>query len=790
MVDAYPPTAGLDEYPAEDNPVDDIDLIESIDPRTIFAVATPPLSRSTSTQATSPSGVGPNYVKQAGKALMNGEEDPIERSKVPQSPPIQISSQVAAASPSPRSLSGNIQFLTCRMHFSHPNLSVSGSRSIYGPSPPSPPHSSANSAKLMTYPLIPIEINTTHSSSLKNSPRKLVDFKTTPTRTPPQMPEGPVSDPSRSQTAAGLEDDPFKLMGTLSVVAPDVVENRDDIPDEDMHEELPEEEIPAYQQVWWVGRSRSDKHVFLHACLHLPLTRICRRIAQEASGQSLKIKTPASRTLNRQAGPSRRKAGVLHSGASLDSASSQSKGAKRKRGPSSIPIRLTRSLSTTTKAAVKGKGKGKLKETNDAGSENGSVSSGASAASKILRIPSRDSSRASSIASTPSIDSSSLSVQPSPTFNRPSGNSNGQSKIPLMFHAHSGGHHHHHHHHHHGPPGASRSSAMNQARSLSSSQSNGTTSQAKSRPAPTTNSPVTRSNCRFHRISLPREEHGPRVSFIVPGCSLRDRELMIEEEIEDHGDATHSDHERMIGDIESLDFSVELIATLRLLCGVDLIRENEVFYLPEPGESHRRKRHGKSKSMAARSSLGSISVSANHDSSTSPRFVKTHKPSASSSSAQNFAHSLDSPSSPLDKNKEDMSFWDGELTEPEDTSSTPKRAKKNATAEEPKESAQPQTRPQDNAATIVIPSPARRKSDAKTVKNSGSHAFVYIPQLEEEESSGDELAKKPLKSDGRGLKRTRTSDVHGSPKGPSEQPIAKRLRNDDERSSVTDHAWS
>lgn len=262
---------------------------------------------------------------------------------------------------------------------------------------------------------------------------------------------------------------------------------------------------------------------------------------------------------------------------------------------------------------------------------------------------------------------------------------------------------------------------------------------------------------------------------------------MIEEEIEDHGDATHSDHERMIGDIESLDFSVELIATLRLLCGVDLIRENEVFYLPEPGESHRRKRHGKSKSIAARSSLGSVSISANHDSPTSPRSAKTHKPTASSSLAQNPGPGLDSASPLPDKNKEDMSFWDGELTDPEDVSSTPKRVKKNAAVEEMNDSAQSQTRPPDNAATIVIPSPARRKSDAKTVKNSGSNAFVYIPQPEEEESSGDELVKRPLKSDGRGLKRTRTSDVHSSPKGPSEQPIAKRLRNDNERSSVTDH---
>lgn len=99
-----------------------------------------------------------------------------------------------------------------------------------------------------------------------------------------------------------------------------------------------------------------------------------------------------------------------------------------------------------------------------------------------------------------------------------------------------------------------------------------------------TSSPVTRSHCRYHRISLPREENGPRIWFLVPGCSLNDKELIEEEEIIDHGDATVEDSHRMIKDIESLNFHSDLIGILRQLVGLDILREQEVFYLPQPGE--------------------------------------------------------------------------------------------------------------------------------------------------------------------------------------------------------------
>lgn len=109
---------------------------------------------------------------------------------------------------------------------------------------------------------------------------------------------------------------------------------------------------------------------------------------------------------------------------------------------------------------------------------------------------------------------------------------------------------------------------------------------------------------------------------------------MKEEDIVDHGDATTLDHEVMIGDIESIEFSADpndpfplsqsasaqLVGVLRHLVGVDLLRENEVFFLPQPGENYRRKRHGKSKSLANKLSYGDIS---------SPRTFRASKSSPS-----------------------------------------------------------------------------------------------------------------------------------------------------------------
>ena len=94
----------------------------------------------------------------------------------------------------------------------------------------------------------------------------------------------------------------------------------------------------------------------------------------------------------------------------------------------------------------------------------------------------------------------------------------------------------------------------------------------------------TRSQCRYRKISLPRDEDGPRVTFCVPQCSLNDKELMEEEEITDDGLATVRDFERLWDHVEEQNLNPYLIGVIRQLVGLDLLRENEIYYLPTDEE--------------------------------------------------------------------------------------------------------------------------------------------------------------------------------------------------------------
>ncbi|KAJ7039055.1 hypothetical protein C8F04DRAFT_1086967 [Mycena alexandri] len=132
------------------------------------------------------------------------------------------------------------------------------------------------------------------------------------------------------------------------------------------------------------------------------------------------------------------------------------------------------------------------------------------------------------------------------------------------------------------------------------------------RAPPAAGSPVTRSNCRYHKISLPENDEdkmGRRVFFVVPGCSLGDSELMKEEFILDLGDATQEEGDTMIKDLDELQLSPYLVGIIRQLVGVDILREQEVYYLPRPGEGLRKpQRRGKSKLRISSAGSGSFAA--------------------------------------------------------------------------------------------------------------------------------------------------------------------------------------
>ncbi|KAH9174928.1 hypothetical protein EDB89DRAFT_423155 [Lactarius sanguifluus] len=268
---------------------------------------------------------------------------------------------------------------------------------------------------------------------------------------------------------------------------------------------------------------------------------------------------------------------------------------RKRRYPIPGPTRITRSQSGAKAGGGKKKGpssrrrgasrKSKLEQVDPSvdsadedASEIASVSSGTSAVYRLLRPPSR----AGSVISSASGDA----PWASPLLSR---------AVPLV-----------HSHglllHHHlrpappplalpvPPPGPLKDQRLDQAKTKSPAPTS-EPSTPTLRRSQSINSPVTRSNCRFHKISLPRGDSGERAHFVVPGCALGDGELMEGEDIKDEGLSTHEDHKRMLSHVETLDLDPYLVGVLRQLVGVDLLREQqEIFYLPSEKEKPRRRR--------------------------------------------------------------------------------------------------------------------------------------------------------------------------------------------------------
>ena len=211
----------------------------------------------------------------------------------------------------------------------------------------------------------------------------------------------------------------------------------------------------------------------------------------------------------------------------------------------------------------------------DSISETASASSGASTVYRLLHPKSR----AGSVVSSASGDAAWTSPPTS-----------GLGRVIPLIHSHGL--------HRHGPAPPSPASSTDPDKGTRSEQvkvkSSPPTYEPSSpslRRAPSTNSPVTRSNCRFHKISLPRGEDKERAYFVVPGCALGNGELMNGKDIRDEGFSTHEDHKCMLPNVETLDLDPYLVGVLRQLVGVDLLREQqEIFYLPSEEEKPKKRR--------------------------------------------------------------------------------------------------------------------------------------------------------------------------------------------------------
>ncbi|OCH89868.1 hypothetical protein OBBRIDRAFT_637818 [Obba rivulosa] len=427
-----------------------------------------------------------------------------------------------------------------------------------------------------------------------------------------------------------------------------------------------------------------------------------------------------------------------------------------------LPPRLRRTLSTRAPAqddlpssrvadgigARKGKSKqdyGDVLEntpesTGDQPQSDSIPTSGATIESRLLTRRSRTNSRASSVASSSSQHSaSSRLTHPSPTLRK-------NAPLPLVF-----THSHGVLHHHHGRPRPSHSHLEQRGRSPAST----TMEPGPSRPNPDTSSllssPVTRSHCRFHKVSIPREEDGPRIYFVIPGCSLGDAELMKEEEIIDHGPATMEDHARLISDIDDLALDPYVVAAMRQLAGVDLLREGELYYLPQAGEDIRWK--GESKWQVVKGKVENMdSASARHKlEPTSSRILKTSHHAASRAPPSRTESTSSSISTQqTSRLSTNASVSGSELSDLEDDEPA---SRKHRRLDDPAPTVN------DEASTSEVLSKssnaASHRLKSRNRKQLSTEASAYNPERDESDDSDDDRIAE-VKRKRRGVKRGRT----------------------------------
>lgn len=297
----------------------------------------------------------------------------------------------------------------------------------------------------------------------------------------------------------------------------------------------------------------------------------------------------------------------------------------------------------------------------------------------------------------------------------------------------------------------------------------------------------TRSQCRYRKISLPREENGPRVTFCVPQCSLHDKELMEEEDVTDDGLATVRDFERLWDHVEEQNLSPYLVGVIRQLVGIDLLRENEVYYLPTDEEvKQMEKKQRTEERRKSRKSIGGATYA--EDTSSVPVTGLTPQPSISQvekgkfGPPSSFAESVSAAStrSKVDRGGSTRSASGDEMTDGEGDGRK-KRRRKGKELSGGSLRNTPSTR-EDSAVPSTAGSPAPSQSTTertptrrsrKTLKKAiSTDTQAYRPTFSSGESSEDELEntkkrRRSTRGGTKGLKRRRTDGAGDSSMPPT-----------------------
>ena len=350
---------------------------------------------------------------------------------------------------------------------------------------------------------------------------------------------------------------------------------------------------------------------------------------------------------------------------------------------------------------------------------------------------------------------------------------------------------------------ASSRDSVASSREASAAPSPPATQPQVSRPSVTasasTHSPATRSNCRYHTISLPREEDDERrVFFAVPGCSLSNAELMEEENITDHGLTRTEELPSKITPIEDLKISAELLATLRQLTGVDLFREQEVIYLPRPGDDIVPKKRRSRTKLIQRESISARTLPAKEPSGGKPTAHKAPLSQVSASTSGDSASVAGKLSERGSASTSGGSFSGSELSDLEDEDERPaKRSKAEPEVAElhaePDEGAQPGTEgaepvangepskePHENGKSDASASAVRRRQQPRRSRKLKDDVLAYKPEGGESDGSDEEedtsAPKKRRRGKKQGVKRGRAEENGDAQVGDVAPERTKRRR--------------
>lgn len=247
---------------------------------------------------------------------------------------------------------------------------------------------------------------------------------------------------------------------------------------------------------------------------------------------------------------------------------------------------------------------------------------------------------------------------------------------------------------------------------------------------------------------------------------------MEDEEIEDHGDATHEDSLRMVKDVETLDFDAYLIGTLRQLVGLDILREQEVFYLPSPGEEVTRKvlrRSGSERMGPARNTSHDYSSFAG-----SPGYsIRSPASTRAAASVAGSSTSFSARRKAIDSDKESINTAHlSDSDSPEENLSD-----EFSTSKRPRPS--PSDKGEGGSMGPPGPKPLKSRRSKRLLMDS-----TYQPRAEDEADTSNDDSKARRKSRGkkRGIKRTRTNEAtdaeNNSRKAKKQRSSSKKIAVD------------